>query len=90
MRTTTNFRLTDESRKILAALSAEWHMSQRAVVEKLLRDADPRGGVTVARDPRSGPLSGGAEVTEKRRVEPTVARGSLKRKQAIPKPDWKK
>lgn len=46
----TNFRLSDEAREILTSLSADWRMSQRGVVEKLLFDNDPRDGVHVVPD----------------------------------------
>lgn len=66
----TNFRLSDDDRVILEALSSDWRMSQRAVISELLRKSDPRGGVHV--EPNPGPQ----DLTDNIAVKPNFTRGS--------------
>ena len=103
MKKISNFRFSDGAREILEILAADWKMTRKDVLERLLADADPRGGRHVVPDPALNPRQR-EEVKERtkkmdKEIDEVVGlikesmktgRGSVIRQQAVPKPSWKK
>lgn len=89
-----NFKLSPEALLSLVRLSGLWGCDQTAVVERLLREADPS---EMDRDERESTAASLAEGTRSRVTEaiqpacmPNVqpSTGGMKRVTPIPVPDW--